>query len=288
MPDSPANDPLTPDPPNPLTPDPTTRHGPVRDDASDAHERLVEFYDDSYAREGEQAQLYSRWRALGARGKAEHVIELCSRADLQPASTLEVGCGDGALLCELRRRAFGGALRGVEITEAAVNIACARKEIESVALYDGRHLDEADDSHDLGVISHVLEHVIDPAKLLAEVARVCRAVVVEVPLEDNLSAKRAAKREHAHEVGHLQRLSRGSTRSIVSQAGLTIAGEIEDSLPLEAHRFFARTRARDSIAMGKWCLRRGLHGLAPPLARRLFTVHYACLCLPSSRAAVFR
>jgi hypothetical protein len=30
----------------------------------------------------------------------------------------------------------------------------------------------------------------------------------------------------------------------------------------------------------KWAARAALHGVAPPLARRLFTVHYACLCLP--------
>jgi hypothetical protein len=29
-------------------------------------------------------------------------------------------------------------------------------------------------------------------------------------------------------------------------------------------------------------VRASLHRLAPPLARRLFTVHYACLCLPGA------
>ncbi len=47
-----------------------------------------------------------------------------------------------------------------------------------------------------------------PPALLSEVARACRAVVVEVPLEANWSARRAGKREHAAEVGHLQRLDR--------------------------------------------------------------------------------
>jgi len=31
----------------------------------------------------------------------------------------------------------------------------------------------------------------------------------------------------------------------------------------------------------KWALRSSLHRLARPLARRLFTVHYACLCVPA-------
>jgi SAM-dependent methyltransferase len=270
------------DPP-PDTPQTVGSQLPERAD-SPAVERdqLVGFYDYSYAREGEQALLYSRWRALGAKGKAGHVIELCSRAGIMPARTLEVGCGDGALLCELRRRNFGGSLHGVEITQAAVKIASERAEIDSVELYDGQHLKDADGAYDLGIVSHVLEHVPDPAALLAEVARACRAVVVEVPLEDNLSARRGGKREHAEEVGHLQRLSRGSARAMVSQAGLRVAGELEDALPLKVHRFFADTPARNAAAVSKWGVRRGLRLLAPPLARRLFTVHYACLCLPRS------
>jgi SAM-dependent methyltransferase len=240
---------------------------------------LVRFYDDAYSHEGADAALYARWRALGAVGKADHVIALCARARVLPASTLEVGCGDGALLCELRRRGFGGRLAGVEIAEAAVEIARARPEIDSIELYDGLHLPAADGAYELGVLCHVLEHVPDPAALLGEVGRACRAVFVEVPLEANWSARRAGKREHAAEVGHLQRLDRGGIREIVASAGLSIVAELDDPLPLEVHLFFARTPVARLSATVRWALRAALHRLAPPLARRLFTVHYACLCL---------
>jgi len=251
----------------------------------DTHAELVEFYEDSYTQpDPAQAELYARWRALGAVGKADHVLALCSRAGLRagghPINTLEIGCGDGALLCELSARGFGGRLSGVEITEAAVAIARARPEIESVQLYDGSHLPAGDGAYELGIVSHVLEHVPDPPALLAEAARVCRAVVMEVPLEANLSARRAGKREHATEVGHLQRLSRARARAIVARADLRIAYELEDSLPLSVHLFFATTPFARARATAKWALRAGLHSLAPGLARRLFTVHYACLCLP--------
>jgi SAM-dependent methyltransferase len=246
---------------------------------------LVSFYEDAYTRSPEDAAFYARWRALGAVGKADHVIALCARAraggrmDAPPSNTLEVGCGDGALLCELRRRGFGGALSGVEITEAAVAIARGREQIDAVELYDGLHLPAVDGEYDLGILSHVLEHVPDPTALLKEVARACRAVLVEVPLEANWSARRAVKREHAAEVGHLQRLDREAVREIVAGAGLTIAAELEDPLPLAAHRFFAGGGRARVMATGKWALRLATHRLAPPLARRAFTLHYACLCL---------
>jgi SAM-dependent methyltransferase len=247
---------------------------------------IVRFYEQAYSHGPAQAARYARWRALGAVGKADHVMALCERAGVRPASTLEVGCGDGALLCELRRRGFGGRVSGVEITDAAVAIARQRAEIDAVALYDGERLPDADGAHELGILSHVLEHVRDPPALLAETARACGAVVVEVPLEANVSARRAAKREHAAEVGHLQRLDRDAARQMVARAGLQIAGELEDALPLAVHRFFAtsaRARAQGSL---KWAVRSSLHGAAPALARRLFTVHYACLCVaPTSQAA---
>jgi SAM-dependent methyltransferase len=241
--------------------------------------RLVRFYDEVYSRDADAAQLYARWRALGAVAKAEHTIALCERAGVRPASTLEVGCGDGALLSELRRRAFGGRLSGAEISERAAALSRARPEIDDVTVYDGLHL-PAVGAYDLGILSHVLEHVPDPAALLAEVARVCRAVLLEVPLEANLSARRAGKREQSAEVGHLQRLDRAAARRMVADAGLSIACELDDPLPLAVHGFFAATRSARARATAKWALRSGLHRLAPSLARRLFTVHYASLCLP--------
>lgn len=243
---------------------------------------LVSFYEDAYSRTPAEAALYARWRALGARGKADHVIALCARAGLAPSSTLEVGCGDGALLCELHRRGFGGRLCGLEIAEAAVAIARRRAEIDSVELFDGLHVSAGAAAYELGILSHVLEHVPEPAALLAEVARACRAVLVEVPLEANLSARRPTKREHADEVGHLQRLDRSAVRSIVAAAGLTVACELEDALPLAVHRFFAAGGAGRAAASAKWALRAGLHRTAPALARRAFTVHYACLCVPGA------
>jgi SAM-dependent methyltransferase len=243
---------------------------------------LVRFYEQAYSKSPAEAALYARWRALGAQAKADHVIALCAAAGQRPASTLEVGCGDGALLSELDRRRFGGRLSGLEIAQAAVTIARQRPELASVELYDGLHVPAADGAYDLGILSHVLEHVPDPAVLLAEVARACHAVLVEVPLEANLSARRAGKREHSEEVGHLQRLDRGAVRGVVAAAGLKVACELEDPLSLEVHRFFASTRAARAAAGARWALRAGMHRLAPTLARRAFTVHYACLCLPAA------
>jgi SAM-dependent methyltransferase len=243
--------------------------------------QLARFYDAAYSEDPDAAERHSHWRALGAVGKAGHVVELCERARISPASTLEVGCGDGALLCALAARGFGGELHGVEISQAAVEIARRRAQIRSVSLYDGARLPAADQAYELGVLSHVLEHVEEPAALLAEAARACAAIVVEVPLEANWSARRQGKRRHAIAVGHLQRFDRRSVRAAVSRAGLSVAAELQDPLPREVHSFFAVGASGHARAGAKWALRGVLHRLSPALARRVFTVHYACLCLPA-------
>jgi SAM-dependent methyltransferase len=240
---------------------------------------LSSFYERAYSSAPGEAELYSRWRSLGAVGKADHVTTLCARGGLAPRSVLDVGCGDGALLSELFRRGFGGTLTGLELSGSAVAIARKRPEIARVEQFDGAHVPAGTGDYELGILSHVLEHVPDPAALLREVARACRAVVIEVPLEANVSARRASKRAHADEIGHLRSLDRGKARTIVAEAGLRVAGELEDPLPLEVHLFFARGSAQRARGYVKWSVRAALHGLAPSLARRLFTVHYAALCV---------
>jgi SAM-dependent methyltransferase len=227
---------------------------------------LAGFYDDAYSHSGEEAEKWARWRALSARGKADHVVAL---HPAPPAIVCEVGCGDGALLAELAGRGYGREHVGYEVSPEAARIAGGRPELR-VAAFDGEHLPEADGAFDLGVLSHVLEHVPDPAALLRETARVCRAVVVEVPLEDNLSARRPTKVAEAQRIGHLQRFSRADVHRLAADAGLRVERELSDALPLEVHRFHGGGRA-------KWAIRAGLLRVAPPLSRRLFTVHHAAL-----------
>ena len=125
---------------------------------------LIEFYERAYSLAGPEADRYARWRSLSAIGKADHVIELCNRAGVIPAATLDVGCGDGALIGELQRRGFGGRLAGMEISEPAAAIAragpaAARRSPSSTA----RRCRSPTAPIELGVLSHVLEHAPRPA-----------------------------------------------------------------------------------------------------------------------------
>jgi SAM-dependent methyltransferase len=242
---------------------------------------LREVYERQYSASEDDARRYGAWRELCAQGKADHVTRLIEALPAPPRTVADVGCGDGVLLTLLGQRGVGERRHGYEISERAVELARGRPEIERVERFDGTALPVADGTYDLGVLSHVLEHVPDPLPLLRETARACRAVVVEVPLEDNVAASRPAAQAGREAIGHLHRFSRDDVRELVAAAGLRIEADLADPLPRTVHSFFAETpqaRAKAGLKAGG---RRALFELAPRYAERLFTVHYACICVPA-------
>jgi len=235
------------------------------------------FYEAGYTQpDAAEAERLGRWRALGARSKAAHVRALCSRTGLQPRTMVEIGCGDGALLAALR--GLAPVFDGFELSAPAASLArTALPDARRVEPFDGAEVPAEDGAYDLAILSHVLEHVPVPGPLLAEAARVAREVIVEVPLEDNRSAARPAKRAEAASIGHLHCFSRAAVRELVDGAGLVREAELTDPLPREHHAFFASTPAARAAATAKWGVRAAAHRVAPRSCEAWFTVHYAVL-----------
>jgi SAM-dependent methyltransferase len=247
--------------------------------AAESHS-LRGVYEEQYSAEGDDALRYGAWRELCAAGKADHVVELIGALPQPPRTIAEVGCGDGVLLTQLARRGVGERRDGYDISERAASFAATRPEVDVAQRFDGHALPAPDAGYDLGILSHVLEHVPDPLPLLRETARVSRAVIVEVPLEDNLSASRASAQAGRDAIGHLHRFSRADVAQLASEAGLRVAADLADPLPRAVHAFFAATPAQRAKAALKASARRTLFAVAPRAAERSFTLHYAALCLP--------
>jgi SAM-dependent methyltransferase len=242
-------------------------------------DQLQEFYEQCYT-PGVDGEKYRRWRHLGAVGKADHVVELVARAGLPaPATIAEVGCGDGAVLTELGLRGFGRERVGYEISASGVKLTAEREEVAAAHVFDGEHLPVADGAYDLVFATHVLEHVPDPAPLTRELLRAGRAVIIEVPLEANVSARRPAARAASEGVGHLHRFDRRAIRRLVTGAGWTVAAELVDPLPRAVHLFDAQDGAARAKGHAKWALRAAAAGV-PALGERLVTLHFALLAVP--------
>ncbi|MFD2148216.1 class I SAM-dependent methyltransferase [Mucilaginibacter antarcticus] len=138
-------------------------------------ENLKTAYDNYYQDNDET------WRMLGAKYKVEHIAEVCKGYTFD--KVLEVGAGDGVILKLLADRNFSTELHAVELSASGVerikerNIAA----IKSVQEFDGYHLPFGDESMDLVILTHVLEHVEHERLLLRELKRVAKMIVIEVP-----------------------------------------------------------------------------------------------------------
>ena len=236
------------------------------------------FYTEGYSLpDRDEAERMGRWRALGARSKADHVATLLARAGMHPSTLVEIGCGDGALLAELAGRGLAPVLDGFELSPPAAELARARGVARRLEVFDGVDVPAEDGAYELAILSHVLEHVPEPMVLLREAARVAPAVLIEVPLEANRSAAREEKREEAARIGHVQVFDRAAVHALIRVAGLQVVAELSDPLPSAHHAFFAETRSDRLRAAVKAGVRRAAWRAAPRAAERLFTVHYAAL-----------
>jgi ubiquinone/menaquinone biosynthesis C-methylase UbiE len=116
----------------------------------------------------------------------EHAVRLLRGRTLhaERRSALDIGCGPGQIVLKLARRLQGWRFAGVDRSPNMVRTALAARDAVAQRLGsdftsrvqfldgDGCSLPFADGSVDLVLCNSVLHHLHDPAKLLAEIARV--------------------------------------------------------------------------------------------------------------------
>jgi ubiquinone/menaquinone biosynthesis C-methylase UbiE len=138
---------------------------------------------------------------------------------------LDVGCGAGNYTATLKRCCSQSKVYGVDLSKRAIKR--AKKDFPSIhfSVAKATHLPFPDHSFDALVMKCVLEHLKDPAKVLAEVKRVLKPgglFYSITPLEgDKLVLSpplRLTKKYH----GHLQKFSRHSLISLLEKNGFQI------------------------------------------------------------------
>lgn len=226
--------------------------------------KLREIYENYYS-ENEW-----EWFRLNAVDKAGNVIRLCSHAPHE--NVLEIGAGDGAVLAELSRRGFGQRLYALEITAPGVEAIRAKTipNLVEVREFSGYEVPYGDKQFDLVVLSHVIEHVEYPRRLLAEAKRVARHVFVEVPLEVNVSLPRDFVLD---KVGHINFYSPVLIRRLLQTCDLKVVRQI---VTTPHKRIFTFQSGRKGLV--KYAVKKSLLAVWPWLATQLFTYNSALLC----------
>ncbi|HEX4364443.1 MAG TPA: methyltransferase domain-containing protein [Solirubrobacteraceae bacterium] len=127
---------------------------------------------------------------------------------------LDVGCGSGRMLDELRGY---GIASGLDVSPLAVAAAQARGHV--VHLGEAAALPFDDASFDLLTCFDVLEHTLDDRGTLRELARVCRpggTLLVTVPAYESLWSR------HDDANHHRRRYTASRLRTAAAEAGLAV------------------------------------------------------------------
>src|SRR6185437_15130876 len=177
------------------------------------------------------------WRMLGAKYKAQHIIDVCKGHDFK--KVLEVGAGDGSILKFLADQNFAPEYHAAEISESGVGRILERNinDLLSVQLFDGYRLPFDDNSVDLIILSHVLEHVEHERLLLREIKRVARYCVIEVPLDYKPGMDKRIK--HFLAYGHINVYTPTSLRYLLMTEGFEIENDLTSMIEPEVTKFNA-------------------------------------------------
>lgn len=205
-------------------------------------ETVAQAYNDFYNSNDMQ------WRMLGAKSKAQNILEVCKA--LQPEKVIEVGAGDGSILHYLDEWNFGKELYALEIAQSGVDVIKSRKlaKLKEVQVFDGYKIPYADKSFDLVVLAHVLEHVEHERQLIRELKRVAKYIVIEVPLDYRFGVDKRVK--HFLNYGHINMYTPTSLRFLLQSEGLKILNDKTSLTPVETTQFneFVNKKAPKKIS----------------------------------------
>jgi ubiquinone/menaquinone biosynthesis C-methylase UbiE len=212
------------------------------------------------------------WRRLSAMGKAGNIVKLCS--GYPHRRILEIGAGDGAILARLSDLGFGDEFFALEVSQSAVAAMNERKiaPLRECRLFDGYHIPYQDSSFHLAILSHVLEHVEYPRKLLYEARRVAGYVFIEVPLEETI---RLPKDFTFDRVGHINSYTFKGIRRLVQSTGLVVIGQLVTHPPYSTYAYRLGKKA-----FLRYCPKQCLLRISPALATRLLTYNCSLICRP--------
>jgi len=161
------------------------------------------------------------------RGFERNLDDLLASTD--PASLLDVGCGEGVLTQRWAQRLAPRRVVGIDLDDPQLAAEWARHGAANLTYVAHRaeRLPFADREFDLVTAIEVLEHVPDPERTFAEMARcAARHVLVSVPREPLWRAINMARgaylRDWGNTPGHVNHFSRAAIAALAGRHGEVI------------------------------------------------------------------
>jgi SAM-dependent methyltransferase len=211
----------------------------------------------------------AKWLEVAAEEKARSVVRL---SPVAVKTVVDIGAGSGAVLSALDRAGFADRYWACEPSTLYAEIPRIGRLVDA----ENKTFDEAfgEMTFDLAILSHVVEHLLTPAVLIARALARARFVIIEVPLDGSPAGnsrswirKQRGVARLDNEAGHVQFFSRRSAQELVTHSGGVVDG---------VHGYFPRA-AYAALAGNR------LQRIVLKVARfealgRLYHEHYAMLC----------
>jgi ubiquinone/menaquinone biosynthesis C-methylase UbiE len=170
--------------------------------------------------------------------EAERLVEMLvsDAQDMAPWRALDLACGPGTFARSLARRVHFTV--GLDLTQAM--LICARQAVEPVkeaaafVCADANRLPFAGGSFDAATCGYAIHHVMHPARILAELARVVRpggrVAIVDIIVREENNREMNTRIEQARDPSHTETQRVDEFHALLEACGLRVrAKEIAES-----------------------------------------------------------
>ena len=171
-------------------------------------------------RSGGLKKLESVYRKLALH---DHIAFITKAAGVRGVDVLDVGCGSGTLLGLLKQRGFR--VNGLDFSPEAAAIAKAENGVDvAVGSLEEAHFPA--ESFDVVTLFHVMEHVTNPRRVLAEVSRLLKpngVAILQVPNIESWQFKIFGARWYGLDIPrHVIDYSRNSMLKLLADSGFVV------------------------------------------------------------------
>jgi Methyltransferase domain len=225
------------------------------------------------------------WLSLGASQKADSIQLLLQRNHIVARTMLELGAGTGAVIQECQRRSLADRFTAVDYSPEAIEFLVKTAPDIAVVVADitAPHF-RLEGEFDVVILSHVLEHLEQPAQFLNSLRHLnWRYVIAEVPLEGLLAGrlKLLLGKPPGQASGHVQFFSAATFQTLLRANGLLCMDSrlYVPQTDLEAIRFMCRRYGSSRLKYLQSALTgHYLPNVMESIWSRWYYAHYAVLC----------
>ncbi len=239
---------------------------------------------DYYARlYSDSLEYEAEWLRRRSFQTADSICKLIQYQGLKPEKILEVGCGTGAVLTELKRRDIAKSYYAIDYSPEAIDY--VKQTLPDVISVVGDVTDCSElfqeEAFDLIICAHVLEHLENPELFLQSLSHLQWAnLIVEVPLENLFfeKIKGVFQDRGKHPAGHVQFFKK-TFLNLLSDVGLNIVDEyVYAPIISKGTLKFRYNNVNQLRYLPKMCTEYYFPQYFDPLWKRYYHAHMAVLC----------